>query len=262
MTPLAGRRVLVTRPREQAAELADTLIALGAEVLIGPLIRIAPPSDPEPLRRAASDIGSFDWVVLTSANAAEAFAKAVSAVHGSGQLPQRVRLCAIGPATAARLSSHGFAADLVAEESRAEGAVIALKAAGAMQGRRVLVPRADIGRDQIARALAAEGADVTEVIAYRTIAEHNVPDDVRQALSAGRVDVVIFTSGSAVRSFAGIFGADTSAVLGHTAVAVIGPTTADAARPVGIDVAIQPDTYTVRALVDAIVAYFTVARGL
>ena len=256
MTPLAGRRVLVTRPREQAADLADTLTALGAEVLVAPLIRIAPPADPEPLRRAASDIGSFDWVVLTSANAAEHFGEAVSAIHGSGPLPQRVRVCAIGPATAARLGSHGFAADVVAEESRAEGAVIALTAAESMQGRRVLVPRADIGRDQIARALAAEGAEVIEVIAYRTIAENSVPDAVGQALSAGRIDVVVFTSGSAVRSFAAIFGADTSAVLGRTAVAVIGPTTADVARQAGIQVTIQPETHTVPALVDAIVAHY------
>lgn len=256
MKPLAGRRVLVTRPREQAAELADTLTALGAEVLLAPLIRIAPPSDPEPLQRAASDIGHFDWVVLTSANAAEALSRAVSAVHGNRSLPRTVRFCVVGPATAAQLRKLGLDADLVAEESTAEGVVAALTAAGSVKGRRVLLPRADIGREHVARALTDEGADVTQVVAYRTISEVTVPDGVRQALASGLVDVVIFASGSAVRSFAAIFGAEVSAVLRRTAVAVMGPTTANAARELGMAVAIQPDTYAVPALVDAIVAYF------
>jgi len=251
--PLAGRRVLVTRPREQAAELSDALSALGAEVLLAPLIRIAPPADPEPLRRAASDIGRFDWVVLTSANAARALFDAVSASHPGYSLPGTVRFCVIGPATAAQLRTLGLEADLVAEESTAEGVVAALTGAGPLKGLRVLVPGADIGRDYVARTLATLGADVTEVVAYRTMAEDTVPDDVRQALAAGLVDIVIFTSGSAVRTFAAILGADMPAVLQRTAVAVIGPTTANAARELGMAVAIQPETYAVHALVDAIV---------
>lgn len=256
MTPLAGRRVLVTRPREQAAELSDALTALGAQVLLAPLIRIAPPSDPEPLRRAASDIGTFDWVVLTSANAAEALVRAVSSVHGNRSVPKTVRFCVIGPATAVHLRTLGLDADLVAEESTAEGVVAALTATGPVAGLRVLVPTADIGRDDVARQLTAGGADVTEVVAYRTIAETSIAADVRQALAAGLVDVVIFASPSAARCFASLFGAETSAVLRRAAVAVIGPTTASAARELGMPVAIQPDTYAVPALVAAIVAYY------
>ena len=253
MNPLAGRRVLVTRPREQAAELSDALSTLGAEVLLAPLIRIDPPSDAEPLRRAASDIGSFDWIVLTSSNAARALSDALSASHGNRSLPRTARFCVIGPATAAQLRTLGLNADLVAEESTAEGVVAALTGAGPLKGVRVLVPGADIGRNYVARTLATLGADVTEVIAYRTIAEDTVPDDVRQALAAGLVDIVIFTSGSAVRTFAAIFGADMPAVLQRAVVAVIGPTTANAAREVGMPVAIQPETYALHALVDAIV---------
>ncbi len=253
MTALAGRRVLVTRPREQAAELSDALSALGAEVLIAPLIRIGPPSDPEPLRRAASDIGSFDWIVLTSSNAARALSDAVSASHGNRSLPRTVRFCVIGPATAAQLRKLGLDADLVAEESTAEGVVAALTGAGPVKGLRVLVPGADIGRDYVARTLRTLGADVTEVIAYRTIPEDTVPDDVRQALTTGRIDIVIFTSGSAVRTFAAIFGTEMATLLRDTTVAVIGPTTANAAREVGMPVGVQPDTYALHALVDAIV---------
>ena len=256
MTPLAGRRVLVTRPREQAAELSDALTALGAQVLLAPLIRMAPPSDPEPLRRAASEIGTFDWVVLTSANAAEALVRTVSSVHGHRSLPRTVRFCAIGPATAAHLRTLGLDADLVAEESTAEGVVASLTATGPVTGLRVLVPMADIGRDHVARALTDGGAEVTEVVAYRTVAEETMPANARQALASGIVDVVIFTSGSAVRSFAAILGAEMSLVLRHTLVAAIGPTTASAARELGMTVAIQPDTYAVPALVAAIDAYY------
>jgi uroporphyrinogen III methyltransferase/synthase len=134
VTPLAGRRVLVTRPREQAAELADRLTALGADVLIAPLIRIAPPSDPEPLQGAVSDIATYDWVVLTSTNGADAFAHALSQGSVSRTVPRKVRLCAIGPATAAQLATHGLAADLVASESTAEGTVAAMMAVGISAG--------------------------------------------------------------------------------------------------------------------------------
>jgi uroporphyrinogen III methyltransferase/synthase len=254
--PLAGRRVLVTRPREQAAELADTLRDVGADVLLAPLIRIAPPADPEPLRRAAADIHTFDWVVLTSGNAADAFARVLSAVSGRSSVPASIGVCAVGPATAAQARKHGLAVDLVAGKGTAEGVVAALMDAGPMKGRRVLIPRADIAREYVASALRGGGADVTEVVAYRTIAEDRVPNDVQEALAAGRVDVVIFTSGSAVRSFAAIFGADTPRVLQRAAVAVIGPTTADAARRAGIPVAIQPASFSVPALVDAITAHY------
>jgi uroporphyrinogen III methyltransferase/synthase len=254
--PLAGRRVLVTRPREQAAELSHALRELGADVLLAPLIRIASPADPWPLQRAAADIQTFEWVVLTSGNAADAFARALSAVSGRSSLPASIGVCAVGPATAAQARKHGLAVDLVADEWTAEGVVAALMDTGPMKGRRVLIPRADIAREYVASALRRAGAEVTEVVAYRTVPEERVPDEVQEALAAGLVDVVIFTSGSAVRSFAAIFGADASRMLQRAAVAVIGPTTAGAARQAGIPVAIQPATFAVPALVQAIAAHY------
>jgi uroporphyrinogen III methyltransferase/synthase len=254
--PLAGRRVLVTRPRGQAAELSEPLAAAGAEVLAAALIRIEPPSDPQPLRDAAARAHAFDWIVLTSANA-------VDALMGAGfQAAARravgaARFCAVGPSTAAHLKKQGLAADLVADEARAEGVIAAMTASGTVGGKSILIPRADIGRDAIARALSEAGALVTEVIAYQTVAEQTVPDAVLRALEAGRVDVTTFTSGSAVRALAGMLGADrTRSLLDRSVVAVIGPTTADAARRAGLTVAIQPTQYTVPALVDAIVRYF------
>ncbi len=131
---------------------------------------------------------------------------------------------------------------------------------GSLDGARVLLPRADIGREVIAEGLRRAGAAVTDVVAYRTIAVDTLPDtdpDVYRMLLEGRIDVVTFTSASAVRSFARICGADQAAdLLKNTVVAVIGPSTADAARQLGIPVAVQPQTFTIAALVDAIVAHY------
>jgi uroporphyrinogen III methyltransferase / synthase len=262
--PLFGRRVLVTRPREQAAELVDRLSALGAEPVEAPMIRIVPPDDLGPLRRAAAEPDAFDWIVFTSANAVEAFmavlldgARDVRALKG----PQ---LCTVGTATAERLAEYGIKVDLVPEEFRAEAVVAALAARTTLDGARVLFPRADIAREMIADELRAAGAVVTDVIAYKTVLEdtHREGDpDIYGMLLEGRIDVVTFTSASAVRNFAKVYGRDQAAdLLKSTAVAAIGPVTADAAALFGIHVTIQPTTYTVAGLVDAIAAHYSEIR--
>jgi uroporphyrinogen III methyltransferase/synthase len=133
-----------------------------------------------------------------------------------------------------------------------------------LEGVRVLLPRADIGREVIGDGLRAFGAHVTEVIAYRTVLQDSQRDDdpdVYKMLLEGRIHVTTFTSASAVRNFARIYGAEQVAdLLRYTVVAVIGPATAEAAEQLSIPVTIQPTTYTVPALVDAIAAHFAVAR--
>jgi uroporphyrinogen III methyltransferase/synthase len=153
--------------------------------------------------------------------------------------------------------------DVVPEEFRAEAVLRALDRRGTVAGARVLLPRADIGREVIAEQLKEAGASVTDVIAYRTViedAQRADDPDVYRMLLDGRIDVVTFTSASAVRNFVTVYGAEPAAdLLKSTVVAVIGPVTAQAATQLGIAVTIQPTTYTVPALVDAIAAHF-VAR--
>jgi uroporphyrinogen III methyltransferase/synthase len=247
--------VLVTRPREQAAELTHALEAAGAEVINAPLIQIKPPLDPDPLQHAATRADSFDWVVFASVNAVDAFMRA----RGPWVRPvgRGTKFCAVGPATAGQLLRYGIHADLVPSESTAEGIATALLATGVTSPTSVLIPRADIGRDHTARALERAGAAVTEVVAYRTVEENAIPGDVVASLRSGSIHVVTFTSASAVRAFANIFGDDTATVLNRTVVAVIGPTTAHAAAAAGMTIAIQPAQYTVAALVDAIVRHYT-----
>ena len=258
--PLFGTRVLITRPREQAADLVDRLEAMGAETIVAPMVRITPPDDDGPLEEACARAGTFDWIVFASANAVDAFMDRVLAHAHDVRALAGVKLCAVGPATAKRLERHGLKADLVPSEYRAEALVVAaLAVAGGMRGRTVLLPRADIGREVVADELRNHGAIVTEVIAYKTVTvepEREDGPDVYRMLLERRIDVVTFTSPSAVRNFVTVLGAEPAAdLLGTTTVAAIGPITADAAAHYHITTTIMPSEYTVPALVDAIVRH-------
>jgi uroporphyrinogen III methyltransferase/synthase len=258
--PLFGKRILVTRPREQAGEFVSLLQALGADPIEAPMIRIVPPVDHTPLDDACAHLDQFDWIVFTSGNAVEAFmgrllasSLDVRALHGR-------RLCAIGAGTSERLSRFGIKVDLIPSESRAEGVVQALLETDSIQGTRFLLPRADIGRDVIAEELRKRGGIVTDVVAYRTVAidpERDGEPDVYRMLLDRRIDVVTFTSPSSVRSFADLYGPDVAADLLHaTNVAAIGPVTAEAAAQLGIHCSIVPTQYTIPALCAAIVRHF------
>ncbi len=262
--PLFGRRVLVTRPRDQAPALVDRLTALGADTILAPMIRNVPPDDPAPLQRAAEDPGIFDWIVFTSVNAVDAFMKVFLDGRRDLRALKGPLLCTVGTATADRLATYGVKVDLTPDEFRAEAVVSALARSGPLDGMRVLLPRSDIGREVIAEQLRGAGALVTDVVAYRTVleeAQREGDPDVYGMLLEGRIDVVTFTSASAVRNFARIYGTDAAVDLLHrTVVATIGPVTAEAARQLGIAVTVQPASYTIAGLVDAIAAHFSVAR--
>ncbi len=258
--PLFGKRVLVTRPRERASELCDALAALGAETVEAPMIRIEAPEDPAPLRDAVSRAGEFDWIVFTSGNAVQAFMEALLTSDLDVRALKGPKLCTVGTATAEKLAAFGIKVDLVPSEFRAEAVVEELAARGSLRGARVLFPRGDIAREVIGDDLRGAGAEVTEVTAYRTLIDDVQRDDdpdVYGMLLERKIDVVTFTSGSAVRNFAKVYGEEQAAdLLRHTEVAVIGPVTARAAEQLGIRVSIQPAAYSVLALVDAIAAHF------
>ncbi|HUR32825.1 MAG TPA: uroporphyrinogen-III C-methyltransferase [Vicinamibacterales bacterium] len=258
--PLFGKRILVTRPREQAAEFVSLLQALGADPIEAPMIRIVPPTDYAPLDEACNGIDRFDWAVFTSGNAVEAFMGRLLASAADVRALKSVRICAIGAGTAERFTRYGIKVDLIPPESRAESVIQALLEEGAVQGQRVLLPRADIGREVIGEELRKRGAAVEEVIAYRTIAidpERDGEPDVYRMLLDRRIDVVTFTSPSSVRSFAELYGADAAADLLHsTDVAAIGPVTAEAAAQLGITCTIVPAQYTIQAMCAAIVTHF------
>jgi uroporphyrinogen III methyltransferase/synthase len=257
--PLFGRRVVVTRAREQAAALADALEARGAEVLLFPTIAIAPPDDPAPLARAVAAAAGYDWMFFTSVNGVRAFFAAFAAAGRDVRELHRVRLGAIGPETAAELRHRLLVPALVPEEFRAEGLVAAL-AGTPVDGARVLLPRAAGARAVLPDALRARGAIVDEVIAYRAVAPAGADvEGLAGALEAGDVDAVTFTSSSTVRHFVSMLGpARVAAVMrgGRPVVACIGPVTAKTAAELGLTVGPVPADYTAPALAEALVAHF------
>lgn len=260
--PLFGRRIVVTRSSEQAGELIEMLEERGAEAIASPTIRIAPPEDPGPLDAAVAEIGKFDWIIFASANAVDSFMSRLLAARDVRDL-KGVKLCTVGPSTASRLQRYGIRVDLTPGEFRAEGIIDALHASGGVRGARVLLPRADIGRDVLSDALTQGGAVVTEVIAYRTTlaqGELSGDRDVYRMLLDGEIDAVTFTSASTVRNFAQIHGVEQAAdLLRGTVVASIGPVTAEAGVQLGIPTTVMPQRYTISDLVDALVEHF---RGL
>ena len=256
--PLFGKRVLVTRPRDQAGEFVDRLLDLGANPIEAPTIRIAAPEDDGPLDAACAAAGTFDWILFTSVNGVDAFMEHLLAGPRDVRALQGVRLCAIGPATAARLGRFGLKVDLMPAEHRAEAVSEALRREADLDGARVLLPRADLARALLPTELRRAGADVVEVTAYRTVPATGTPDiDIYKMLLEQEIDVVTFTSASTVRNFVKLVGVEPAAdLLGTTVVAAIGPVTAEAARQLGIETTIMPSTYTVTALAQAIADHF------
>lgn len=256
--PLFGRRIVVTRPREQAGELAQQLEERGAEVVAFPTIALVPPPDPGALDRAVAAASTYDWIVFTSANGVRAFLERLDALGLDVRSLAGVRLAAIGPETGAALGRRLLRAAVVPGEFRAEGLLAALGDED-VRGRRVLLPRAAGARAILPVELAARGAHVDEVIAYRAVPP---PDadvaGLRAALAAGAIDALTFTSSSTVTNFASLVGTDTLRALapGRPAVACIGPVTAATARDLGLVVDVEPAAYTVPALIEALTAHF------
>jgi uroporphyrinogen III methyltransferase/synthase len=262
--PLFGRRIVVTRSREQAGELIAMLEERGAEAIAAPTIRIGPPDDLAALDRACAEAGTFDWIVFTSANGVDHFMARLLA-NGDVRDLKGVRLCTIGPATASRVTRYGIRVDLTPPEYRAEAVADALKATGDLAGMRFLLPRADIARELLADELRGAGAQVVEVAAYKTTvggADRDSDHDVYRMLLDRQIDAVTFTSASTVRNFCAIYGAEQAAdLLRTTVVASIGPVTAEAAQQLDIATTVMPERYTIPDLVDALVDHFVKHPG-
>jgi len=254
LRPLAGKRVLITRPAEQAAGLSRLLEAEGAETLALSAISIEPALDHSALDRAIQEIKHYQWVIFTSVNGVRAFVGRLDQAGLDWSALQGVRLGAIGPATAEALRASGVRPDFVPEEYVAEAISAGI---GPVAGQRILLPRADIAREALAVELRRMGAEVEEIAAYRTMARSLDAQTVNAAL-AWRPDVITFTSSSTVRGFvAGLGGAHLAEALRDVAVACIGPITAQTAREAGLTPEIVAQAYTMPGLTRAIVAYFS-----
>jgi uroporphyrinogen III methyltransferase/synthase len=253
--PLFGKRILVTRAREQASGFGQRLEAAGAEVIEFPTIQIEPPESWEPLDAAIARIREYQWVIFTSANGVRHFWDRLRNAGRDARDLFGIRVCAIGPATAAALLDRGIRADVVPAEFKAEALAEAVGSQG-MQGARVLLARAAEAREVLPTELTRGGAIVDMVPAYRTVRSTANADELRTLLRDGKMDAVTFTSSSTVRYFVELVGAEATELLRGVVVASIGPITADTAARHGIISHVVPDSYTIPALADALVRHF------
>ena len=233
--PLAGRRIVVTRP--EAKPLADELERLGAEVTIVPLIEIRAPEDRRALEDAVARMPDYDWIVLTSVNGVAAVSAGLVGLAGP-------RVAAVGPVTADAIRERGVEPAFVA--SRASEDIAG--GLGDVSGRRILLPQADIADQHLPAELRGKGAEVDVVTAYRTV---HVEPPMWGILPMRIADAVVLASGSACRSLAAAGGAGGGAML-----VCIGPKTAKVAREVGLKVGLVADETTADGIIRALVDHF------
>lgn len=249
--PLAGRRILVTRTRQQAEGLVDRLHAAGASVAVVPLITTVPIANPETIVQFAAEMGRATpprWVAFTSATAVRLVLGAAGAAALSGML-----VAAVGPATAAALEAHGAAPDLVANEHDAEGLAASMLHHG-MAGATVWLPVAEGARGELVETLRGAGASVTVQHIYRSVMPESAPERLRAALARG-IDAITLTSGSTARNLVEALGPD--GMPPGLSIVCIGEQTAAEARSCGLDVQALAGNASVEGFVRALTECLT-----
>ena len=239
---LDGKRIVVTRPADQAESFCAGLEALGAEAIRLPVIRTESLHDPGRLDRALSTLSNYDWVIFTSVNGVR------HALHRlEGRFPGTVKVAAIGPATQRALEQHGVRCAFVPEEYIAEHIASGLTA---VRGANILLLRAVSARKALGTQLRYRGAHVEDVSAYRTVAVRPSLDRLHAA-----VDAITFTSSSTAQEFHALVGSH-SPHLDTAVIACIGPITAAAARELGYSVDVIARPYTTGGLLSALEHHF------
>jgi uroporphyrinogen III methyltransferase/synthase len=248
--PLFGQRIVVTRPSDEADRSASVLEALGAEVLLAPMVQILPVDDLEPLDDAIRRLGSFDWLVFTSTNGVRHFLDRLEALGLDLRALGPVKLAAIGPTTAEALARYHLKADLVPESYRSEGLAGAL--AGRVGGARVLLARADRGR-AILREELERIAHVEQVAVYRNVDAEALPVEVLERIEAGTVDWVTLTSSAIAERFHGLLPESARARIGREILlASLSPVTSNTVTRLGWTVEAEATVYTWDGLIGAL----------
>jgi uroporphyrinogen III methyltransferase / synthase len=255
--PLFGKRILVTRAREQAGELSRLLADYGAEAVEYPVIQIVPPESWRELDDALAELSRYHWLVFTSVNGIRPFMERLKQTGQDARALSGLRIGCIGPRTAEELARYGLNADLIPTHFQAEGLIAAMMEAG-VSGRRVLIARAAVAREVLPDQLRTAGAEVRVVTVYRTIRPVSEVKRLKDQLAQRELHVMTFASSSTVRNFCALFENrdEMRALTAGVAVACIGPITAQTAEEEGLPVTIMANENTIPALVDAIVHYF------
>jgi uroporphyrinogen III methyltransferase/synthase len=253
---LAGKRIIITRAAAQSEALTRELTARAAVPVVVPLVAFAEPEDFAPLDAAIAEIQRFDWMILTSAQAVRSLVKRCeklkrSLVRSEGKL----RIGCVGPVSAEAARQAGLAVEYVAETHT--GAALAEELGNRLRGAKVFLPRSDRANPDLPAALKRYGAQVTEVIAYRTLRPTTTDERSLRQIADGVVDAVLFFSPSAVHHFAELFGGEQLRRLqDKLAITAVGPVTGNALREVGVQRIVLAGDTTAAAVIESLERHF------
>lgn len=252
---------MITRTWSQSTEIATQLETQKAVPLVRPLLSFADPEDFGPLDEAITSLAQFDWLIFTSAEAVRAVARRSKKLGCSlDQACNGLDIASVGPVTAEVAEKNNLEVEYVAQTHN--GVALAQELGDRVQGKKVLLPRSDHAKRDLPEALRHQGAEVTEVIAYRTLKPTESDQTELEEIANGEADAILFFSPSAVEHFGQVFGADRfRAVQNRMAVTAVGPVTAKALREAGVERIVVASDTTAAAVIDALEKHFAAAKA-
>lgn len=254
--PLFGKRILITRAKEQAFEMSRMISDFGGEAVEFPVIKTIPSRKSEDFDRAVNQLEIYDWIIFTSVNGVNYFFAKLMEQGVDIRQMSKAKIIAVGPKTAKALQEKYLKVEALPQEFVAEGILVSLEDQ-IKPGQKVLLPRADIARDLIPNQLREKGLEVNEIDAYETVSNSENKEEIIELLKRKKLNVITFTSSSTVKNFLkALKGENTEELLEGVVLASIGPVTTATAVKLGLEVQITADVYTVPSLIEAIVNYY------
>lgn len=244
--PLSGKTILVTRPEDQANDLAYPLRELGAEVLCEPAIQISPVASKDSLHQLLRQKNRFDWLVFSSSNGVREFIQNLRATGSDLRWLAGSRIAAIGPGTAAELQTYHLNADLTPTTFNAEGLLEELTSGA--KGKSFLLLRASRGREVLAEGLREAGGEVTQVIVYESVDRDSASSETLERMNAGEIHWVTVTSSAIAKSVHRLYGK----ALNKSKLASISPLTSRALLDLGYRVDAEANEATMPSIIRAI----------
>jgi uroporphyrinogen III methyltransferase/synthase len=254
--PLARKRIVITRSAAQSEAIARELSERGAIPVVLPLVSFADPEDFAPLDAAIAQIERFDWIIFTSAQAVRAVVKRSNELGNQLiRTGSKLRVASVGPVSAEAAREAGFPVEYVAETHT--GAALAEELGDRLRGAKVFLPRSNRANSDLPPALKRHGAQVTDVVAYRTLRPTEIDQRSLRQVADGEADAVLFFSPSAVQHFAEMFGSERlRALQDKLAITAVGPITANALRGAGVTHIVLAGDTTAAAVVEALELHF------
>jgi uroporphyrinogen III methyltransferase/synthase len=253
--PLFGKTAVVTRTRDQASELSEHLLSLGANVLEAPTIELSPVADPTAVGKALAE-GPWDWIIFTSRNGVVCTKQKLFEAGLDARAFGNAKIAVVGESTANAVRELlSLKVDICPKDFVAEALADALSAGGEITGGRFLLFRAEIARAVLIDRLKQGGAAmVRDVAIYETRPATSLPAEVTEALAAGNVHWITFTSSSTAKNFTSLLGPDYAKKLEAVKLASIGPVTTATLKELGLTPTVQADPHTMQAMARAIAA--------